>query len=135
MAFFFSSNFVSIFFFSSKINFVRKMAHSLLSALSLVTCFLAGLLPHVKSNIIREYRNDFADPQNFEGWNCGKITTCGELGQVCGGYNTKAASSDITKTFNLPAGTYSVELDFIKLDTWFVYVMRRYFGSQVSSGN
>ena len=63
----------------------------------------------------------FDDPQDFEGWSCAAITTCGQLGQICGGYNIKGTDSDITKTFNdLPAGTYSVELDFIKIDSWFV---------------
>ena len=56
---------------------------------------------------------------DFEGWDCGKITTCGEH-QFCGGYGVKGEGSDITKTFRLPPGTYSVELDFIKIDSWFV---------------
>ena len=56
----------------------------------------------------------------FEGWNCGGITACGKFGQICGGYNAKGKWSDITKTFYLPAGTYSVELDFIKIDSWCV---------------
>ena len=56
----------------------------------------------------------------FEGWNCGEITTCGQFGQVCGGYNVKGAGSELTKTFDLPPGMYSVELDFIKIDSWFV---------------
>merc|ERR1712032_1006771 len=54
---------------------------------------------------------------DFEGWNCGKITTCGEH-QFCGGYCVKGKGSDITKTFYLPPGIYSVELDFIKIDSW-----------------
>ena len=62
----------------------------------------------------------FDDPIDFEGWNCGAITTCGVLGHICGGYNFKGEGSDIIKTFNLPAGAYSVELDFIKIDSWFV---------------
>ena len=65
----------------------------------------------------------FDHQRNFEGWNCGKITTCGRLGQICGGYNVKGKGSDIQKTFNLPAGTYSVELDFIKIDSWYVRAM------------
>ena len=63
----------------------------------------------------------FYHMNDFEGWNCGKITTCGEH-QFCGGYGVKGKGSDITKTFHLPAGTYSVELDFIKIDSWFVCV-------------
>ena len=64
----------------------------------------------------------FDDLRDFEGWNCGKITTCGKFRKICGGYNVKGKASDITKTLNLPAGTYSVELDFIKIDSWFVCV-------------
>ena len=60
----------------------------------------------------------FDDLKNFEGWNCGKITTCGKH-QFCGGYNVKGKGSEIKKTFMLPAGTYSVELDFIKIDSWY----------------
>ena len=56
---------------------------------------------------------------NFEGWNCGKITSCGKFGKICGGYGIKGAQSDITKTFYFPAGKYSVTLDFIKIDSWF----------------
>ena len=63
---------------------------------------------------------NFDNPHDFEGWNCGKITSCGRMGHICGGYNAKGTGSDITKTFHLPAGSYSVELDFIKIDSWFV---------------
>ena len=62
----------------------------------------------------------FNNPKDFEGWNCGKITTCGKFGNICGGYGVKAKDHDIKKTFMLPAGTYSVSLDFIKIDSWFV---------------
>ena len=62
----------------------------------------------------------FDDPDDFEGWNCGVITPCGNLGNVCGGAWVKGAGSEIVKTFKLPAGTYSVELDFIKIDSWCV---------------
>ena len=58
--------------------------------------------------------------QGFDGWNCGKITTCGDLGEICGGYSAKGKGSDIKKTFNLPAGIYSVQLDFVRIDSWFV---------------
>ena len=61
----------------------------------------------------------FDDQNDFEGWSCGKITTCGNH-QICGGYNVKGAGSDIKKTFMMPAGTYYVELDFIKIDSWCV---------------
>lgn len=62
----------------------------------------------------------FDDTNNFEGWNCGKITSCGKYGNVCGGYNTKGKGHDIKQTFEVPAGKYSVTLDFIKIDSWFV---------------
>ena len=62
----------------------------------------------------------FDDKSNFEGWNCGAVTTCGKFGNVCGGYNTKARGHDIKKTFKVSGGTYSVTLDFIKIDSWLV---------------
>ena len=62
----------------------------------------------------------FDDTNDFEGWNCGTITTCGKYGNVCGGYNTKAKGNDIKKTFEVPEGTYWVTLDFIKIDSWLV---------------
>ena len=65
--------------------------------------------------------SDFKDPDNFEGWTCGKITTCGKFGNICGGFNTKAKSHDITKTFTVTAGTYSISLDFVKIDSWLVF--------------
>ena len=67
------------------------------------------------------YRSKFKNPNDFEGWNCGKINTCGEYGPICGGFNVKARESDIKKTYMLPAGKYSVELDFIKIDSWLVW--------------
>ena len=60
----------------------------------------------------------FDNPRDFDGWTCGKITTCGQFGQICGGYDVKGKGSDIQKKFNLPEGKYSVELDFIKIDSW-----------------
>ena len=64
--------------------------------------------------------SNFDDKSDFEGWNCGAITSCGKFGNVCGGYNTKAKGHDIKKTFEVPEGTYLVSLDFIKIDSWFV---------------
>ena len=64
--------------------------------------------------------NNFDNTDDFEGWNCGKITSCGEFGQICGGYNTKGKGHDIKKTFDVSAGKYYVTLDFIKIDSWFV---------------
>ena len=77
--------------------------------------------------------NTFEDVTNFEGWTCGKITTCGMM-QFCGGYNVKGSGSDIQKTFDLPAGTYSVELDFIKIDSWCVVGMVWDGGVRVHEG-
>ena len=69
----------------------------------------------------------FDDPTDLDGWTCGATTTCGRMGRICGGYDIKGTGSDITKTFNLPAGTYSVELDFIKIDSWCVRSFVRSF--------
>ena len=72
------------------------------------------------------FTSKFDNKDDFEGWNCGKITTCGKFGNICGGYNIKggakknSAGDDITKTFAVPAGKYLVALDFIKIDSWFV---------------
>ena len=63
---------------------------------------------------------NFQNAADFEGFNCVKITDCGSLGKICGGYNTKAKSHDIKKTYYLPKGKYTVSLDFIKIDSWFV---------------
>ena len=87
----------------------------------LITCVLSINIPPAKLQG-GTVSNAF-DTQDFEGWNCGKITTCGNLGQVCGGYNVKGQGSELKKTFNLPAGFYTVELDFIKIDSWFVRVI------------
>ena len=66
---------------------------------------------------------NFQDVKDFEGFNCVKITNCGSLGKICGGYNTKAKSHDIKRTYKgLPAGTYEVSLDFIKIDSWLVWL-------------
>ena len=67
--------------------------------------------------------SQFDHLRDFEGWNCRKIITCGDFGQICGGCNTKGGDADIRITFTLHVGTYSVELDFIQIDFWFV---RRY---------
>ena len=70
------------------------------------------------------YVGTFANSRyELDGWNCGWITKCSAFGQVCGGHGVKGGSSDIQKTFNLPAGVYSVQLDFLRIDSWFVCVM------------
>ena len=63
---------------------------------------------------------NFDNPRDFEGWDCGKITTCGKFGNICGGYNIKTDGDAIQQTFLLPAdATYWVTMDFIKIDSWF----------------
>jgi len=63
------------------------------------------------------YTSNFAN--SMDGWSCGGLTTCGSFGQICGGYNTKAAGHSIEKTLALSTGqTYNVNLDFIKIDSW-----------------
>ena len=85
------------------------------------TLIITCLLSFVVLAIATEAADKFDDKKDFEGWNCGKITTCGALGQFCGGFNVKGAGSDLSKVYtNFAAGTYSVELDFIKVDSWFV---------------
>ena len=67
---------------------------------------------------------NFQNEKDFQGFNCVAITNCGSLGKICGGYNTKAKSHDIKKTYkNLPAGSYTVSLDFIKIDSWCVSLL------------
>ena len=62
---------------------------------------------------------NFDDPNDFEGWNCGKITACGKYGNICGGYDVKTGGDYIQQTFMLPAGRpHWVTLDFIKIDSW-----------------
>ena len=74
------------------------------------------------NNCVSSVTAAFEDTGDLEGWNCGKITTCGKYGNVCGGYATKGGQGDdIKKTFDVPAGKYSVTLDFIKIDSWFVW--------------
>ena len=80
-------------------------------------CLLLFVVPAFTS----ETNDKFNDVNDFEGWNCGKITTCGAMGQFCGGFNVKGSGADLQKVYtSLSAGTYSVELDFIKVDSWFV---------------
>ena len=53
---------------------------------------------------------------------CGRITTCGKFGWICGGYDTKGSGDEIVFSYMMPAGpefTYYVTLDFIKIDHWF----------------
>ena len=63
----------------------------------------------------------FADG-NFNGWTCGKVQACGKWGNICGGHNSgKGAGEEITKTFTgLDPGKYTVTMDFMMIDSWFV---------------
>ena len=62
---------------------------------------------------------NFDNPNDFEGWNCDKITTCGKFGNICGGYDVKTGGDYIQQTFMLPTGRpHWVTLDFIKIDSW-----------------
>ena len=79
-----------------------------------------GIDAVVVKRIKADVSDKFNDPNDFRGWNCGKIQKCGAWGNICGGYGVKGKGADIKKTFHLPAGTYSIRLDFIKIDSWFV---------------
>jgi len=66
------------------------------------------------------FPDTFSD-NDFNGWNCGAITTCAGIdggAGICGGYGVKGINTDITKTFEVNAGRYQVQLDFISIDTW-----------------
>ena len=54
----------------------------------------------------------------MNGWDCSKITYCGDYGKICGGFNQKGKNKPITKSFAVAPGVYSLELDFIKIDSW-----------------
>ena len=69
----------------------------------------------------QKIQSTFDTAFNAEGWKCGKIVRCGDY-QFCGGDKVKGKGGYIKRTIRLPPGTYSVELDFIKIDFWFVCV-------------
>ena len=75
----------------------------------------------IATKIFTPETNKFAGT-DFQGWNCGNITKCGKFGNLCGGFGAKGHGSDIKKTFTVPAGTYNVKLDFVKIDSWYVRV-------------
>merc|ERR1712224_156290 len=78
-----------------------------------------AVLTKVVAPKFKTIKANFANVKDQQGWNCGKVQKCGSIGNVCGGYGTKGAKHDIKKTFkNLPAGTYQISLDFIKIDSW-----------------
>ena len=101
----------------------RQMVTPFFSTQTLLIAFsLSSILPAEPQAIVSN--DKFDDSQVLGGWNCGKITTCGNMGNICGGFNVKGKGSDIKQTFMLPMGTYSVELDFIRIDSWFVWVIQ-----------
>ena len=66
----------------------------------------------------------FKNAKDQQDWSCGKVQSCGSLDTVYGGYNTKAKSHFISKTFtNLPADNYKISLDFIKIDSWYALLV------------
>ena len=74
----------------------------------------------VVTKLVTSVKSDFSNKNDFEDWSCGAITSCGKYGNVCGGYKTKGKGDEIGRTFRVATGTYSVSLDFIKIDSWLV---------------
>merc|ERR1711871_994006 len=66
-----------------------------------------------------KYESNFDDGK-MNGWNCKQITTCGNYGKICGGYNETGKGYSMTKTFrNLRRWrSYTLTLDFIAIDSW-----------------
>jgi len=60
----------------------------------------------------------FNNGNDHEGWNCGKIQGCGNFGNICGGFKAKGKGGYLQKIYRVPAGTYTLNLDFIKIDSW-----------------
>ena len=68
------------------------------------------------------WEGDGNDSPACPDFNCGKITRCGSLGKICGGFDTKGRNKPIVFSHMVPAGdqyTYYVTMDFIKIDDWF----------------
>ena len=73
----------------------------------------------------------FDNAADFMGWNCGQVTFCGDFGSICGGYNIKGKGDELKRTIMLDAGhTYSVTMDFIKIDSWFAWWDVMYSGGR-----
>ena len=54
-----------------------------------------------------------------DGWTCNGVTTCGNSGSICGGYNKRWANHSIQKTITLsPNRMYGGRMDFIKVKSW-----------------
>ena len=76
----------------------------------------------VKFPIQCHWDDDGRDSRVCPDFTCGRETTCGSFGKICGGYDTKGRNDDISLTIPAPAGdeyTYYVTMDFIKIDDWF----------------
>ena len=74
----------------------------------------------VVTKLVTSIKSEFNTQDDFEGWNCGKITSCGKYGNVCGGHNVKGKRNQIVQTFKVAKGMYSVALDFVRIDAWYV---------------
>jgi hypothetical protein len=75
--------------------------------------------PVVAQNVaVALYSAGFED--GADGWTCGAVTQCGTHGSVCGGFNQKGKLSTIQKTVTVVPGTYSIDLSFLKIDSWSV---------------
>ena len=77
-----------------------------------------GITNVVLTKVITSATFTFDNKRDFEGWNCGEITTCGNFGQLCGGFKTTGRERKIQQTFAVSPGEYIVSLDFIKIDSW-----------------
>ena len=76
----------------------------------------------VKFPIQCHWDDDGRDSRVCPDFTCGRETTCGSFGKICGGYDTKGRNDEIKLDVMVPAGngfTYYVTLDFIKIDDWF----------------
>ena len=99
------------------------MGASLLGKYVLMCSVLMSSWLHVILAAVPVITDNFSTPTDDQGWNCGKIQKCGKFGNICGGFGVKGTGSDIKKTFTVPAGTYTVKLDFIKIDSWYGWSM------------
>ena len=101
-----------------EVGFVVVSSAVFISSISFVYILLVGSFP-----INCRFEDDGNDTPVCPLVTCGEITTCGSLGKICGGYDTKGRNDDIVFSHLVPAGddhTYYVTMDFIKIDGWFV---------------
>ena len=86
----------------------------------------------VVQKLVTSIKAEFNDKNDFEGWNCGKITSCGGYGNVCGGVDVKGKGSQLVQTYKVAKGLYSVALDFVKIDSWYVERVSEWVSEWVS---